>query len=93
MRRIVTRNVGDVISISVTGFPCFWLGRERGPNYMRRAFAERRVRGGAHNSPLTFILSSQIFSVMTKITDNRKFLPIAIERFVLHWGEMAGNGA
>ena len=28
---------------------------------------------------------------MTEITDNRKFLPIAIERFVLHWGEMGGQ--
>jgi len=28
---------------------------------------------------------------MTEMTDNRKFLPIAIERFVLHWGEMGGN--
>jgi DNA-binding transcriptional regulator GbsR (MarR family) len=30
-------------------------------------------------------------SVMTEITDNRKSLPLAIERFVLHWGEMGGN--
>ena len=30
-------------------------------------------------------------SVMTEITDNRKQLPIAIERFVLHWGEMGGQ--
>ena len=28
---------------------------------------------------------------MTEITDNRKPLPIAIERFVLHWGEMGGQ--
>jgi DNA-binding transcriptional regulator GbsR (MarR family) len=28
---------------------------------------------------------------MTEITDNRKPLPIALERFVLHWGEMGGN--
>jgi len=28
---------------------------------------------------------------MTEITDNRKQLPIAIERFVLHWGEMGGQ--
>jgi DNA-binding transcriptional regulator GbsR (MarR family) len=28
---------------------------------------------------------------MTEITDNRKPLPLAIERFVLHWGEMGGN--
>src|SRR5258708_3600213 len=35
-------------------------------------------------------VSSDI-SVMTEITDNRKFLPIAIERFVLHWGEMGGQ--
>ena len=28
---------------------------------------------------------------MTEITDNRKSLPIAIERFVLHWGEMGGQ--
>jgi len=28
---------------------------------------------------------------MTEITDNRKPLPIAIDRFVLHWGEMGGN--
>src|SRR6202023_3244510 len=25
------------------------------------------------------------------ITDHRKHLPIAIERFVLHWGEMGGQ--
>jgi DNA-binding transcriptional regulator GbsR (MarR family) len=30
-------------------------------------------------------------SVMTEITDNRKPLPIALERFVLHWGEMGGQ--
>src|SRR6185295_5807430 len=30
-------------------------------------------------------------SVMTEITDHRKSLPIAIERFVLHWGEMGGQ--
>ena len=30
-------------------------------------------------------------SVMTEITDNRKPLPLAIERFVLHWGEMGGQ--
>jgi len=28
---------------------------------------------------------------MTEITDNRKQLPLAIERFVLHWGEMGGQ--
>ena len=28
---------------------------------------------------------------MTEITDHRKPLPIAIERFVLHWGEMGGQ--
>ena len=28
---------------------------------------------------------------MTEITDNRKPLPIALERFVLHWGEMGGQ--
>jgi DNA-binding transcriptional regulator GbsR (MarR family) len=28
---------------------------------------------------------------MTEITDNRKPLPLAIERFVLHWGEMGGQ--
>ena len=28
---------------------------------------------------------------MTEITDSRKQLPIAIERFVLHWGEMGGQ--
>ena len=28
---------------------------------------------------------------MTEITDNRKSLPIALERFVLHWGEMGGQ--
>src|SRR5947209_5842716 len=28
---------------------------------------------------------------MTEITDNRKPLPIAIDRFVLHWGEMGGQ--
>ena len=28
---------------------------------------------------------------MTEITDNRIPLPIAIERFVLHWGEMGGQ--
>ena len=28
---------------------------------------------------------------MTEITDNRKPLPISIERFVLHWGEMGGQ--
>jgi DNA-binding transcriptional regulator GbsR (MarR family) len=30
-------------------------------------------------------------SVITEITDNKKPLPLAIERFVLHWGEMGGN--
>src|SRR5712671_7210735 len=35
-------------------------------------------------------VSSDI-SVMTEITDHRKSLPIAIERFVLHWGEMGGQ--
>src|SRR5262245_37711914 len=35
-------------------------------------------------------VSSDI-SVMTEITDSRKHLPIAIERFVLHWGEMGGQ--
>ena len=28
---------------------------------------------------------------MTEITDHRKPLPIALERFVLHWGEMGGQ--
>jgi DNA-binding transcriptional regulator GbsR (MarR family) len=28
---------------------------------------------------------------MTEITDRKKPLPIAIERFVLHWGEMGGQ--
>jgi DNA-binding transcriptional regulator GbsR (MarR family) len=28
---------------------------------------------------------------MTEIIDNRKQLPLAIERFVLHWGEMGGQ--
>jgi DNA-binding transcriptional regulator GbsR (MarR family) len=28
---------------------------------------------------------------MTEITDNRKHLPLALERFVLHWGEMGGQ--
>ena len=28
---------------------------------------------------------------MTETTDSRKPLPLAIERFVLHWGEMGGN--
>ena len=28
---------------------------------------------------------------MTEITDDRKQLPLAIERFVLHWGEMGGQ--
>jgi DNA-binding transcriptional regulator GbsR (MarR family) len=28
---------------------------------------------------------------MTEITDNRKPLPISVERFVLHWGEMGGQ--
>jgi len=28
---------------------------------------------------------------MTENTDNRKQLPLAIERFVLHWGEMGGQ--
>jgi len=28
---------------------------------------------------------------MTEITDNRKQLPIALDRFVLHWGEMGGQ--
>jgi DNA-binding transcriptional regulator GbsR (MarR family) len=28
---------------------------------------------------------------MTEITDNRKPLPIALDRFVLHWGEMGGQ--
>lgn len=28
---------------------------------------------------------------MTEITDTRKPLPIALERFVLHWGEMGGQ--
>lgn len=28
---------------------------------------------------------------MTEISDNRKPLPIAIDRFVLHWGEMGGQ--
>ena len=28
---------------------------------------------------------------MTEITEPRKPLPLAIERFVLHWGEMGGN--
>ena len=28
---------------------------------------------------------------MTEVTDNRKPLPLAIERFVLHWGEMGGQ--
>jgi DNA-binding transcriptional regulator GbsR (MarR family) len=28
---------------------------------------------------------------MTEITDSRKPLPIAIERFVLHWGELGGQ--
>jgi DNA-binding transcriptional regulator GbsR (MarR family) len=28
---------------------------------------------------------------MTEITDNRKSLPLAVERFVLHWGEMGGQ--
>jgi DNA-binding transcriptional regulator GbsR (MarR family) len=28
---------------------------------------------------------------MTEITDSRKPLPLAIERFVLHWGEMGGQ--
>jgi DNA-binding transcriptional regulator GbsR (MarR family) len=28
---------------------------------------------------------------MTEITDHRKSLPIALERFVLHWGEMGGQ--
>jgi DNA-binding transcriptional regulator GbsR (MarR family) len=28
---------------------------------------------------------------MTESTDDRKPLPLAIERFVLHWGEMGGN--
>jgi DNA-binding transcriptional regulator GbsR (MarR family) len=28
---------------------------------------------------------------MTEITDRRKPLPIAIDRFVLHWGEMGGQ--
>jgi DNA-binding transcriptional regulator GbsR (MarR family) len=28
---------------------------------------------------------------MTEITDNRKPLPLSVERFVLHWGEMGGQ--
>jgi DNA-binding transcriptional regulator GbsR (MarR family) len=28
---------------------------------------------------------------MTEITDNRKHIPLAIERFVLHWGEMGSQ--
>src|SRR5690242_21369873 len=28
---------------------------------------------------------------MTEITDTRKPLPIALERFVLHWGELGGQ--
>ena len=28
---------------------------------------------------------------MTEMSDNRKQLPIAIDRFVLHWGEMGGQ--
>jgi DNA-binding transcriptional regulator GbsR (MarR family) len=28
---------------------------------------------------------------MTEITDNRKPLPLSMERFVLHWGEMGGQ--
>ncbi len=28
---------------------------------------------------------------MTEITDNRKALPLSVERFVLHWGEMGGQ--
>ena len=35
--------------------------------------------------------ASSDISVMTEITDNRKPLPIALERFVLHWGEMGGQ--
>src|SRR5262245_15561199 len=28
---------------------------------------------------------------MTEITDNKRQLPLAVERFVLHWGEMGGQ--
>jgi DNA-binding transcriptional regulator GbsR (MarR family) len=28
---------------------------------------------------------------MTEVTDNRKHLPLSVERFVLHWGEMGGQ--
>src|ERR1044071_545083 len=52
----------------------------------------------AHDEPLTLSPSSLDFSpvssdisVMTEITDNKKSLPLAIERFVLHWGEMGGQ--
>src|SRR3954471_16020235 len=37
------------------------------------------------------ISDSSDISVMTEITDNRKPLPLAIDRFVLHWGEMGGQ--
>jgi DNA-binding transcriptional regulator GbsR (MarR family) len=45
-----------------------------------------RSANGLDNAP---VLSD--ISVMTEITDHRKPLPIAIERFVLHWGEMGGQ--
>src|SRR5712691_4863547 len=28
---------------------------------------------------------------MTEITENRKRLPVAVERFVLHWGDLGGR--
>src|SRR5437588_2894290 len=40
---------------------------------------------------LDIALVSSDISVMTEITDTRKSLPIALERFVLHWGEMGGQ--
>src|SRR5436309_398890 len=45
----------------------------------------------AGQKPLDFRSVFSDISVMTEIAETRKRLPVAVERFVLHWGDLGGR--